>query len=212
MKSSFREEFAHQLRNVAALAGRAYSLIEGQIGTIDQVCGEIEAAKSIHVYGKGRSGAVAVSLALRLKHLGYNTWFVGDVVKEGVKPDDVVVLFSGSGETSDVVGVAERAKRAGAKLVSVTSFRESTIGKLSDIVIVLPGGLEKGKGWDYLRAQLGEIRDDELYGGGEFELYAFLLQETFLNALGRWKRISQSAVLERHEDDAIPRQQGLRDI
>lgn len=84
----------------------------------------------------------------------------------------------------------------GAKVISVTSFTDSALGKLSDIVVLLPGGLEKGRGWDYLKAQLGEIHGDELYGGGEFELYAFLVQEAFLNALGRWKKISKRRTRE----------------
>ena len=215
MRSGFCEEFARQFRNVVAHAGKASSLVENQIDAVEQVCGVIESARSIHVYGKGRSGAVAVCLALRLKHFGYDTWFVGDIVKEGIKAHDVAVLFSGSGETSDVVDVAERARAVGAKVVSVTSFRDSALGRLSDITVVLPGGLEKGKGWDYLKAQLGQMREDEFYGAGEFELYAFLFQEAFLNALGSWKKISQSAVLERHEDDAIihrasPQGQGSR--
>ncbi len=201
--SDFAEDFVRQLRNVAAHAVKACSIIEKQTDAICGIINEIEVARNVHVYGKGRSGAVAVSLALRLKHFGYSAWFVGDIVKEGVENGDVVILFSGSGETSDVVDVAERAKGVGAKVISITSFRESSLGKLSDIVVLLPGGLEKGRGWDYLTAQLGDLREGELYGGGEFELYAFLLQEAFLSALGRSKNISQGAVLEKHENDAV---------
>ena len=203
--SDFGKDFVRQLRNIAAHSSKACSLIEKQTDAVCGICREIDAAGSVHVYGKGRSGAVAVSLALRLKHFGYNTWFVGDIVKEGVKAKDVVILFSGSGETSDVVEVAERAKGVGAKVVSITSFCESSLGKLSDIVVLLPGGLEKGRGWDYLTAQLGDLDDEELYGGGEFELYAFLLQEAFLSALGRSKSISQGDVLEKHERDTVIR-------
>jgi 6-phospho 3-hexuloisomerase len=168
-----------------------YELIETCIG---------KGRKSLHVYGKGRSGTAAVAFALRAKHFGYNVSFGGDVVKERIYDDDVVILFSGSGETDETVTFARKGKKAGAKIIAITSYEESTLGELSDIIFFLPGGMEKSKGWEYLGSQLSESK---LYGGGEYELFAYLFQETLLSGLGRYNDIEQGMVIKAHERDQL---------
>lgn len=172
---------------------------------LDNIYKLLERSRAIHLYGKGRSGNAAVSLALRLKHFGYNVWFVGDVVKERIKRGDMAILFSGSGETSEVVDVAKRARRDKAKVVAITSYKDSTLAKNSDMVIYLPGGLEKRKGWDYLEAQLTpeSAMESIFYGGGGFETVAYLFQETLISAIGRYKKIPKGKVLEEHERDEL---------
>ncbi|MBN2013799.1 MAG: SIS domain-containing protein [Candidatus Altiarchaeota archaeon] len=181
------------------------SFFEKQMGELDRLCELIEGSRSIHVYGKGRSANAAVSLALRLKHFGYNVWFVGDVVKERIKKGDVSILFSGSGETAEVVNVAARAKKDKASVITITSYPDSTLSKYSDLIIILPGGLEKRKGWDYLEAQLApeSMKEPLFYGGGEFEAMAYLFQETLISAIGKHKKIPSCAVLREHERDEI---------
>jgi 6-phospho 3-hexuloisomerase len=189
--SEYLKDFSDCLDHQAAELDRFYALIEK--------CG------AIHLYGKGRTANSAISLALRLKHFGYNVWFIGDVVKERIKRGDLVILFSGSGETSEVVTVAKRSKQDGAKVVAITSYRKSTLGKYSDLIILLPGGLEKSKGWEYLEAQIAPQtkRDQLFYGGGEFETVAYLFQETLVSALGKYKKIPCSIVFKEHEHDEV---------
>jgi len=195
----FREEFIKQFQNLIDYLIKERFWIENQIDKIDKIFELIENGESLHLYGKGRSGSIAVSLALRLKHFGYNVWFIGDVIKERVRPEDVVILFSGSGETSEVVDIAKKAKSINAKVIAITSFEDSSLAKNSDLVFILPGGLEKKKGWDYLEAQLNQKGD--FYGGGQFELYAYLFQEALLNAIGKFKKIPHSIIAKKHERD-----------
>lgn len=179
------------------------SILKGQRDILEGLYTLLEESRAVHVYGKGRSANAAVSLALRLKHFGYNVWFIGDVVKERIRRGDLVILFSGSGETSDVVDVAKKAKMDDAKVVAITSYRDSTLAKDSDLILYLPGGLEKRKGWDYLEAQLTteSVKESIFYGGGEFETIAYLFQETLVSALGRFKKIPESKVISEHERD-----------
>ncbi|MEM3755145.1 MAG: SIS domain-containing protein, partial [Candidatus Bathyarchaeia archaeon] len=168
---------------------------------LDKIFKMIEKGESLHLYGKGRSGSAAVSLALRLKHFGYSVWFIGDVIKERIKPNDVVILFSGSGETSELVDIAKKAKAINAKVIAITSYKDSSLAMNSDLVFILPGGLEKKKGWDYLEAQLN--RKSDFYGGGQFELYAYLFQEALLNTIGKFKNIPHNIVAKEHERDEV---------
>ncbi len=176
------------------------SIIKEQRDKIDQIYDILEKCSAIHVYGKGRSGAIAVCFSLRLSHFNFKpVFFLGDVIKKVIAPDDMIFLISGSGDTSEVVEVAKKARKLGAKIVTITSYEDSVLAKISDVAILLPGGMEKGKGWSYLEAQLNE--HPSFYGGGEFEFYAYLFQETLLSAIGAHRKIEGSIIAKTHERD-----------
>ena len=102
----------------------------------------LEPAKRVFLYGRGRSGFVARAFAVRLMHLGYATYFVGETITAPVQKDDVVILVSGSGRTYPVVMTAEIGRKLGATVVAITADRDSEIGRLSHVVvpIVAPEG------------------------------------------------------------------------
>jgi 6-phospho-3-hexuloisomerase len=130
---------------------------------------DIEAAKAmlqkiidgnrIFVMGAGRSGLVAKAFAMRLMHLGFSVYVVGETTTPAVRPDDVVVAISGSGETRSIADLGKIVKYIGSTLLTVTSKKESTLGRISDVVVVLPsktkidpdagGCLEKNMRGDY---------------------------------------------------------------
>ena len=98
---------------------------------------EIQEAKRVYVMGAGRSGLVARAFAMRLMHLGLTSYVVGETVTPAVKSDDLVVVFSGSGETKTVADIAESAKAIGARLCLITSRRDSRIGRIADCCVVI---------------------------------------------------------------------------
>lgn len=204
-EGKFSDVILEQARILPAYLKRYPIFFEKQRGELDRLYELIDGSRAIHLYGKGRSSNAAVSLALRLKHFGYNVWFIGDFVKERIKTGDLVILFSGSGETSEVVDVAKRAKGDNATVVAITSYRDSTLSKYSDIIFQLPGGLEKRRGWEYLEAQLApdSVREPVFYGGGEFETMAYLFQETLVSGIGTYKNIPCGVVAREHERDEI---------
>jgi 6-phospho-3-hexuloisomerase len=88
--------------------------------------------------GAGRSGLVAKAFAMRLMHLGFSVYVVGETTTPAVRPDDVVIAISGSGETRSIADLGKIVKNIGSTLITVTSKRDSTLGSISDIVMVLP--------------------------------------------------------------------------
>ncbi|HEC93510.1 MAG TPA: SIS domain-containing protein, partial [Candidatus Atribacteria bacterium] len=66
-------------------------------------------------------------------------WFVSDAVTYQYTENDLLVLISGSGETTSPVAIAQKAKKIGGKIAVLTGNPESTIGKLSDIIIKVEG-------------------------------------------------------------------------
>ncbi|MBD3195227.1 MAG: SIS domain-containing protein [Candidatus Lokiarchaeota archaeon] len=95
--------------------------------------------KRIFVYGAGRSGLIGSCFAQRLMHLGINSCFVSDAVTYRYTSDDLLLIISGSGETTSPVAIAEKAKKIGGKIVLLTGNPKSTIGKLADIIIKIEG-------------------------------------------------------------------------
>jgi len=93
----------------------------------------------ILVMGAGRSGLVGRAFAMRLMHLGYNVYVLGDTIVPSISKDDIVIAISGSGRTKLIVTAAEAAKKVGAKVIAITSYPNSPLGKLADIVVEIPG-------------------------------------------------------------------------
>ncbi len=96
--------------------------------------------RRIFVYGTGRSGLVGKAFAIRLVHLGFQTFVIGETITAPVQKNDLVVLISGSGETIPVTMTAEIARRLGAKIVSITANPDSHIARFADVVIPLLTG------------------------------------------------------------------------
>ncbi|MEA2053969.1 MAG: 6-phospho-3-hexuloisomerase [Candidatus Thermoplasmatota archaeon] len=92
-------------------------------------------AKRIFVYGTGRSGLVGKAFAIRLVHLGFQTFVIGETITAPVQKDDLVMLISGSGETIPVTMTAEIARRLGAKIISITANPDSHIARFADVLI-----------------------------------------------------------------------------
>lgn len=100
---------------------------------------EIMRAKKIFVAGAGRSGFAARGFANRLMHLGFSVSFVGEPTTPPIKEGDLLVIGSGSGTTASLVKMAEKAKKLGASIMTITIAPENTIGNMADVVLTIPG-------------------------------------------------------------------------
>ncbi len=90
--------------------------------------------------GVGKSGAVARKLAGTLASTGTPAFFMhpteaqhGDLGM--VTGEDVVILFSNSGETEEVVELLPWLKRRGAKIIAICGRPHSTLGREADVVL-----------------------------------------------------------------------------
>jgi len=95
--------------------------------------------RKIFVVGAGRSGLIGRAFAIRLMHLGFNAYVVGETITPALSRDDVLLAISSSGATTFVVAAAKTSKRNGGKVIAVTSHADSPIGKVADHVVVLKG-------------------------------------------------------------------------
>jgi 6-phospho-3-hexuloisomerase len=131
---------------------------ENQVECLIQMIQETK-DKKIFVVGMGRSGFVGRAFALRLMNLGFNVYFLGETITPAAGKDDLVIAISGTGMTKLVVSAASAARDIGAKIVAITSYQESQLGKMADQLVLVKGRTKMG--WpreeDYLARQiLGE--------------------------------------------------------
>ena len=91
----------------------------------------------IFVYGAGRSGLVAKAFAIRLVHLGFQTFVIGETITAPVQKGDLVIIISGSGETIPAVMTAEIARNLDAYVVSITAKKKSEIAKFADVTLFI---------------------------------------------------------------------------
>ncbi|MDO8725493.1 MAG: 6-phospho-3-hexuloisomerase [Candidatus Methanoperedens sp.] len=108
-------------------------------GSVSDLLDNIMGAKKIFLVGAGRSGLAARAFAMRLMHLGFKVHVVGETTAPAVQPEDLVIAVSGSGETASVANLGAIAKKIGSKLATITSNKESTLGNISDVVVIIPG-------------------------------------------------------------------------
>ena len=93
--------------------------------------------KRVFLYGAGRSGLVAKAFAIRLVHLGFQTFVIGETITAPVQKGDLVIIISGSGETIPAVMTAEIAHNIGAYVISITGKRDSDIAKFANITLYI---------------------------------------------------------------------------
>lgn len=107
--------------------------------SIENFMNIINESDNVFVIGAGRSGLVGKAFAMRLMHLGISTYVVGETISPAINEGDCIIAISGSGETNTIVSSAKISKERGAKILALTSYTESTLGKLADATIYVQG-------------------------------------------------------------------------
>jgi len=110
---------------------------------VDEFLEAVLSAHRVFIYGAGRSGLAARAFAMRLVHLGMNTYVIGETITPSTQADDLFIAISGSGETSSVLDYARSAKKIGVKVACITSYSNSSLAKLSDLVLRVKGKTKK---------------------------------------------------------------------
>ena len=137
----FRERFLNTLLEIADQVNKNSDSIDtDQILKLIELIIEIDSNDGrIFIYGAGRSGFIGRCFAQRLMHLGINSCFVSDAITYRYGKEDLLIVISGSGETTSPKAIAEEAKEIGGKIALVTGNLKSSIATLSDLVIKIEG-------------------------------------------------------------------------
>ena len=106
---------------------------------VDLILQLLKKKNRIFVYGAGRSGFIGRCFAQRLMHLGIKSCFISDAVTHQYTSEDLLIIISGSGETTSTVAIVKKAKEIGGKIIALSNNPLSTISKLSDYIIEIKG-------------------------------------------------------------------------
>jgi len=116
VKDSLDENFVTALKTLASCKGR------------------------VVVTGLGKSGLVGRKISATLSSIGTPAFFLhptegahGDLGM--IRPGDVVLAVSNSGETEELMGIVPEMKGLGAKIIALTGISDSSLGQLSDVVV-----------------------------------------------------------------------------
>ncbi len=105
--------------------------------------------KTIHMLAGARkimlccvenSSAAAKDLMTKLLYLGYDCrydedYYIQKIAAAALTEQDVIIGISYSGQSKDTVDVMKTAKKAGARTIAITNFRESRISQFSDVLL-----------------------------------------------------------------------------
>lgn len=148
----------------------------------------IEAKKNdrkIMVIGAGRSGLVGRAFAMRLMHLNFNVHVVGETITPAVERNDILLAISGSGTTTVIVTAARIAKKVGARIVAITSHRNSPLGKRADHTVVIRGRTKLAKDRDYFSRQILGVHEPLAPLGTVFEVASTVFLDSLVVVLMR---------------------------
>ena len=157
--------------------------------SLEKFANEIIKARHIFVAGAGRSGFVARGFANRLMHLGLEVFFVGEPTTPAIEKKDLLIISSGSGETDSLIVMANKAKEAGASVVTVTIHPEASIGKVCESCIVIPGATPK--------SNLEDTSESAQPMGNAFEQMSWIVYDAvimiLMKKLGKTEEVLASA-------------------
>jgi arabinose-5-phosphate isomerase len=93
------------------------------------------------VCGVGKSGIIGRKIAATLLSTGTPALFIhptegvhGDL--GAILPDDIVILISNSGESTEVIGLMPAIRAIGTKVIAITGRADSSLAKWADLVLL----------------------------------------------------------------------------
>ncbi len=164
---------------------------------VDDILSVQQRKTRIFVMGAGRSGLVVRGFAMRLMHLGFNVYVVGETVTPAVEEGDLLVVISGSGETKSINEMSALAKAKGTRLASVTSNSESTLATISDTVVVIKGRT-KMSGMDFMERQVVGSHISFAPLGTMFEITTRVFLDGIIAALMEITKKSEEDMKKKH--------------
>lgn len=171
---------------------------------INELVNVYKSDKKVLVVGVGRSGLVGRAFAMRLMHLGFKSYVLGETITPSVTVGDLLVAISGSGTTSMVVTAAEAAKKMNAKVVAITSYRDSPLAKYADLVVQVPGRTKLARMDDYFARQILGLHEPLAPLGTLFEDTTMVLLDSIIAELMYRLNKTEDELKQRHANIEVP--------
>ena len=182
LTADIQENFRMILAENQSLANRI------DFGQMAEIIPLIQNADRIFLVGAGRTGLALKAAAMRLMHLGFTVFVVGETTTPAIRKGDLLIAGSGSGTTSSIVKAAEKSVSAGAKVVSISTTKESPLAALSTLVAIIPAVQKQDHGGTLSRQ----------YAGSLFEQSVLLLTDALIQTLWKLGGTAAEEIWKRH--------------
>jgi 6-phospho-3-hexuloisomerase len=190
--------FANAWKEIMRYATEALSKIQpDQVDTMVRWVIESK-EKRLLIIGVGRSGLVGRSFAMRMMHLGFNVYVMGETITPAIGKGDLIIAISGSGTTKLVVTSSEIAKEVGARIIAVTSHPDSDLGRLADHIVLVKGRTKVAVETDYFLRQITGAHEPLAPLGTVFEVSALIFFDSIIVELMRKLGKTEKDMLSRH--------------
>jgi DNA-binding MurR/RpiR family transcriptional regulator len=130
------------LENMIMALKSTYDLLDYE--QIKKAAGFILQARNIYAFGSGNSGVAAQEFRNKVLRYGLNVTYFSDshfqLISASVMGDqDVLILFSVSGQTKDMIDIAKVASKQGTHIIVVTNYLKSPLAKYANALLYVVG-------------------------------------------------------------------------
>lgn len=194
MLKSFDAAWKELMKNVQT------SLSSVDTKQIDKMIDMMIEAKDrrILIMGVGRSGLIGKAFAMRLMHLGFDVYVMGETITPSIGLGDLIIAISGSGTTKLVVTAASIAKEVKAKIIAVTSYPWSELGKIADHIVQVRGRTKIAEERDYFTRQITGVHEPLAPLGTVFEMATTVFLDSLIVELMRRLGKTEEDMKSRH--------------
>jgi len=166
--------------------------------SVDAFLDSIVSANRIFVAGAGRSGLAVKAFGMRLMHLGFTVFVVGEVITPAIRKGDLLIVVSGSGKTTSMLNIITASKSKNANVVAITSYTDSPIALASDHIVQIKGRILDDLAPDYGPRQILGGHEAMTPLGTLFELSAMLFFDASIEELMLRYKKSEEEMKEYH--------------
>lgn len=151
---------------------------------------EIKKSSRVFVYGLGREGLAAKTFAMRLKHLGKESYWLSDDTTPAIEAGDILFCIAGGGTNGLINHVVDKAKAAGALIAIFTCKKEEYLPSVADVVLYSPASCYH---------VTNTVRTEQLMGN-LFEQHAMILFDIMVMMLSEEMQITPEEMEARHRN------------
>lgn len=182
-----------RFKELSSLAMKELTEVFGRMddSNVRELLELIKKTDRIFLLAAGREGLSTRSFAMRLMHLGKQSYWIWDDTTPSIQEGDLMICACGSANVGHENYIAQMAKDNGATLALITPSNEGYIIPISDMVVNVPAAAYKA---------VGDFVPTEQLMGNLFEQALFILYDVLVMMLREEMGISKEEMVSRHRN------------
>lgn len=152
---------------------------------------QIKKSKRIFLLAAGREGLATKAFAMRLMHLGKQSYWIWDDTTPAIVHGDLLICACGSADVGHENYIAAMAKDNGATIALITPAEQGHLIAIADFIIKVPAAAYKAS---------GDFVESKQLMGNLFEQSLFIFYDILIMMLREELHISKEEMVSRHRN------------